>query len=69
MSLMTLEEITSVNPALTNSNIRIDKTTQQASVIRRITGRKSGYASQALDRHLVSRCGQHRINGKGKKTY
>ena len=30
MSLMSLEKLTSANPALTNSNIRIDKVTQQA---------------------------------------
>ena len=71
---MTLEEIASVNPALTNAKIRIDQVTQQASVIdviRLITGKKSGHASQTFDRlddTLGSRCGQLRINGKGKET-
>ena len=48
---MSLEEILSANPALTNSNIRVDKVTQQASVldvIRIITGQKSNTATNTL---------------------
>ena len=73
-SLMTLEELFEANPALKQTKIRIDKATQKASVIdviRLITGKKSGYASQALDRLdqiLVSQCGQLKINGKGRLT-
>jgi hypothetical protein len=72
--LMTLEEIASVNPALANAKILIDRATQQASVIdviRLITGKKSnaaGEAFQRLGRELVANCDQLRINGKGKPT-
>ena len=71
---MSLEEILSANPALTNSNIRVDKVTQQASVldvIRLITGQNAKGASKIIERlvdDLSSKCRQLRINGKGKKT-
>jgi hypothetical protein len=73
-TLLTLEEITSINPALVNANIRIDKTTQQASVIdviRLITGFKSSDATKTLTRLgvvLKVQCHPLRINGVGKIT-
>ena len=61
-----------MNPALTNSNIRIDKATLQASVldvIRLITGQNAKGASKIIERLVkLSKCRQLRINGKGKLT-
>ena len=70
--LMTLEEIASVNPALANAKIRIDRATQQASVIdviRLITGQNTKGASKIIQRlanDLSTKCRQLRINGKGR---
>ena len=72
-ALMTLEQIAAANPALITTKIRIDKETQQASVIdvvRLITGKSSTHASRALNtlEHVDQKMVQLRINGKGKKT-
>ena len=74
LPILLLVEIASANPALTNSNIRVDKATQQVSVIdviRLITGHKSNNASRVvsdLSPELAQKMSQLRINGKGKKT-
>ena len=63
-----------MNPTLRNTKIRIDDTTEQASVIdviRMLTGQKSNDATKTLSRlgtGLTSRCIRLRINGKGKNT-
>ena len=79
-ALMTIEQLAAANPALTTAKIRIDKETQQASVIdviRLITGQTSSNAQNIYKRlgaqctqiqKLTDECTQLRINGKGKKT-
>jgi hypothetical protein len=69
-TLLTLDEISSMNPMLVTAKIRIDKATQQASVldvIKLITGQKSNSATKTFCR-LTADCRQLRIDGKGKLT-
>jgi hypothetical protein len=69
-----IDTLLNENPSLNQAKIRIDKKTQQASVvdvIRLITNAKSADASKKLTRlgdSLRSKCPQLRINGKGRLT-
>ena len=61
-------------PALSQIKIRVDKKTQQASVIdiiRMVTGKNSNRSSEMLRRlknEVTAQCVQLRINGKGRET-
>jgi hypothetical protein len=74
LSEATLDQLLQLNPALAQYSIRVDKETQQGSVIdviRLVTGSDVKRASEGLCRmpaELSAKCGQLRINGKGKLT-
>jgi hypothetical protein len=71
---VTLDQLLELNPALAQCNIRVDKESQQGStidVIRLVTGSDVKRASENMSRlssELTARCGQLRINGKGRIT-
>jgi hypothetical protein len=74
VTLLTLDEISSMNPMLVNAKIRIDRDTQQASVIdviKLISGRSTKRASEAiinLSDKLSESIDHLRIDGTGKLT-
>ena len=74
MATATVDQLLQLNPALAQCSIRVDKKTQQGSVIdviRLMTGSSSGNARNILNRlpqELITKCNQLRINGKGRLT-
>jgi hypothetical protein len=74
LSDATIDQLFELNPALAHCNLRMDKATQKGSaidVIRMVTSCDVKRASEYLCRlspELSAKCGQLRINGKGKLT-